>query len=386
VRDIQVKDDSTCLCADLVAGTHGRGFYILDNLTSLRQAAEARAAQAAGDAFLYKPATAVRVRFGTNDPTPWPPELPAGENPLPGGIIDYTLAKDASNPITLDIVDGAGKVVRHYSSDDHVRDPNPALNPVAYDKVCQQTPGAPDCALPLYWPAPPIRLSTRAGFHRFTWDLHFDAIGEDPDAGDEGAQGAVPHHTYDQPYSPWAPPGTYTARLTVDGKRYTQPITLKLDPRVTTSAAGLAQLNAATRETYDAAVAAHNAHEQARAVVAQLDKLTGADVVTFKAQVEALAPAGGGGRRGRGLGGPGGAGAAPAPTLESVSNAMMAAAMAMQGADVAPTAGQVASAAKARADGAPTIRAWTTLRTTGLAALNAKLRAAGQPAVTLPGE
>jgi hypothetical protein len=316
------------------------------------------------------------------------PSCPRARNPLPGGIIDYTLAKDASAPVTLDIVDGAGKVVRHYSSDDHVRDPNPALNPVAYDKVCQQTPGAPDCALPLYWPAAPIRLSTRAGFHRFTWDLHFDAIGEDPDAGDEGAQGAVPHHTYDQPYSPWAPPGTYTARLTVDGKRYTQPITLKLDPRVTTSAAGLAQLNTATRETYDAAVTAHNAHEQARALVAQLDRRTGPDVVAFKAQVEALAPAGGAGRRGRGFGGPGGpggAGAAPPPTLESVSNAMMVAAMAMQGADVAPTAGQVASAAKARADGAATIRAWTTLRTTGLAALNAKLRAAGQPTITVPG-
>jgi hypothetical protein len=97
----------------------------------------------------------VRVRFGTNDPTPWPPELPAGENPLPGGIIDYTLAKDASAPVTLDIVDAAGKVVRHYSSDDRVRNPNPALDPVAYDKVCQQTPGAPDCALPLYWPGRP---------------------------------------------------------------------------------------------------------------------------------------------------------------------------------------------------------------------------------------
>ena len=159
--------------------------------------------------------------------------------------------------MTLDILDAAGKVVRHYSSDDRVRNPNPALDPVAYDKVCQQTPGAPDCALPLYWPAAPIRLSTRAGFHRFTWDLHFDAIGEDPDAGDEGANGAVPHHTYDQPYSPWAPPGTYTVRLTVDGKPYTQPLTLRLDPRVKTSAAGLAQLASVTRETYDAAVAAH---------------------------------------------------------------------------------------------------------------------------------
>ncbi len=197
----------------------------------------------------------------------------------------------------------------------------------------------------------------------------------------------MPHHTYDMPYSPWAPPGTYTVRLTVDGKRYTQPITLKLDPRVKTPATALAQLNAVTRETYDAAVAAHNAYEQARALVAQLDKQSGEDVVAFKAQVEALAPGGAAGRRGRGFGGggPGGGGAPPPPTLESVSTAMMAAAMAMQGADVAPTAGQVAVAAKARADGAGVIRSWTTLRTTGLAALNAKRRAAGQPAIVVPG-
>ncbi len=81
VRDLQVKDDSTCLCSDLVAGTHGRGFWILDDVTPLRQAAAARAA---AGAYLFKPVTAVRVRFGTNDPTPWPPEVTAGENPPPG--------------------------------------------------------------------------------------------------------------------------------------------------------------------------------------------------------------------------------------------------------------------------------------------------------------
>jgi photosystem II stability/assembly factor-like uncharacterized protein len=382
VRDLQVKDDSTCLCSDLVAGTHGRGFWILDDVTPLRQAAESRAAQTRDEAFLFKPAIAVRVRFGTNDPTPWPPELPAGENPLPGGIIDYNLAKDASGPITLEILDAAGKVVRHYSSDDRVRDPNPALDPTAYDKVCQQNPSAPDCALPLYWPAKPVRLSTRAGFHRFTWDLHYDAIGEDPDAGDEGATGAVPYHTYDMPYSPWAPPGSYTVRLTVDGKRYTQPLTLRLDPRVNTPAAGLARLNAVTRETYDAAVAAHAAYEQARALIAQLDKLTGSDVSELKAQVEALAPAGAVGRR-RGFGGP--PGGAPAPAnLESASNALMAATMAMQGADVAPTAGQVATAAKARSDAAVPMRAWTALKTSGLAAFNARRQASNQQPVTLP--
>ena len=382
VRDIQVKDDSTCVCADLVAGTHGRGFWILDNVTPLRQAADARAAQERGEAFLFKPATAVRVRHGTNDPTPWPPELPAGQNPLPGGIIDYNLAKDASGPITLEIVDATGKVVRHYSSDDRVRDPNPALDPVAYDKLCQQTPTAPDCALPLYWPAKPIRLTTRAGFHRFTWDLHYDAIGEDPDAGDEGATGAVPYHTYDMPYSPWAPPGQYTVRLTVDSTRYTQPITLRLDPRVKTSAADLAQLHSVTRQTYDAAVAAHAAFEQARALIAELDSLTGSDVSAFKAQVEALAPASAVGRR-RGFGGPPGGAAAPL-NLESASNAMMVAAMAMQGADVAPTARQVATAARARADAGAPMRAWTALKTSGLAAFNAKRQASGQPPVALP--
>ena len=381
VRDIKIKDDSTCLCSDLVAGTHGRGFWILDNLTSLRQEAEARAAESRGEPYLYRPATAVRVRFGTNDPTPWPPELPAGENPLPGGIIDYTLAKDASAPVTLDVVNSAGKVVRHYSSDDRVRDPNPALDPVAYDKVCQATPSAPDCALPLYWPAKPIRLSTRAGFHRFTWDLHYDAIGEDPDAGDEGAQGAVPHHTYDQPYSPWAPPGNYTVRLTVDGRTYTQPLTLRLDPRVKTSTADLAQLNAVTRETYDAAVAAHVAFEQARALSAQLEKLSGAGVAQFKAQVDSLAPASAGPRRRPGFGG--GGGGAPL-NLETASNAIMAAAMAMQGADVAPTAGQVATAAKARVDGQRLMRSWTSLKTSGLAAFNAMRKAANLPEVPAP--
>jgi photosystem II stability/assembly factor-like uncharacterized protein len=88
VRDIQVKDDATCMCSDLVAGTHGRGFWILDNVTPLRQAAEAGAATSA---YLFKPATAVRVRFATNDPTPWPPEMAAGENPPHGAVVDYFL-------------------------------------------------------------------------------------------------------------------------------------------------------------------------------------------------------------------------------------------------------------------------------------------------------
>jgi hypothetical protein len=359
VRDIEVKDDDSCLCADLVAATHGRGFWILDDVTPLRQHAEAQAARDAGNAYLFKPATAVRVRFGTNDPTPWPPELPAGENPPPGGIIDYALAKDASAPVTLDIVDPGGKTIRHYSSDDHVRSPNPALDPAAYDRLCQQTPTAPDCGLPLYWPAPPIRLSTRAGLHRFTWDLRFDPLGEDPDAGDEGATGAVPHRTYELPYSPWAPPGNYTVRLTVEGKRYEQPMTLRLDPRVSTPAGGLTELNRLTRELYDDAVLAHTAYTEARALVAKLGQASGGDAA-LKAKVEAIAPPENQARRPRGFGGAGGG--ATQKTLASVSQEAMAAAMAMQGADTAPTAGEAAAAAKAREDVRALMQQWAALK------------------------
>ncbi|MDB4884760.1 MAG: hypothetical protein JWN79_198, partial [Gemmatimonadetes bacterium] len=194
VRDLQVKDDASCLCADLVAATHGRGFWILDNVTPLRQAAQASRARAAGEPFLFRPATAVRVRFATNDPTPWPPELPAGENPPTGALIDYLLPADASGAVRLEILDASGSVIRGYSSADVNPTPDPALDPVAYNRLCQRTPTAPDCGLPLYWPAPRMPLSARAGMHRFSWDMRYDPITRDTVQGsDEDAVGAVPH-------------------------------------------------------------------------------------------------------------------------------------------------------------------------------------------------
>ncbi|MBL0169780.1 MAG: glycoside hydrolase [Gemmatimonadaceae bacterium] len=384
VRDIQVKDDSTCLCSDLIAATHGRGFWILDNVTPLRQAALALAAKNASKTYLFKPATAVRVRFGTNEPTPWPPELPAGENPLPGGVIDYYLAKDASAPVSLEILNSAGRVVRTYTSRDSVLNPHPALDPVAYDKVCQKTPSAPFCGLPLYWPAQPIVVSAKSGMHRFSWDLHLDPV--DPldlvPVGDDEAQGAVPRHTYPLVNAPWAPAGSYTVRLTVDGQRYTQPITLKLDPRLKTSAVGLAQLNSLSMEMYNGAVDAHQAFGQARGVMQQLEKLGGADVDALKAKLEPLSPSGSPQRaRGRRRG-PGG-GAAQAPSLETVSNMLLAAAMGMQAADFAPTAVQIAACAAARKQAAAVMPEWSAARA-GIAAFNAKRKAAGQPTVSMP--
>jgi hypothetical protein len=154
-------------------------------------------------------------------------------------------------------------------------------------------------------------------------------------------------------------------RLTVDGKQYTQPLTLRLDPRVTTPAAGLAQLAQITRETYDAAVAAHVAYEQARALSARLERSSDPAAATLRSQVDAIAPAETAVRRG---GRPfGGGGAAAAPTLESASNALMAAVMAMQGADVTPTAGQVATARKAIADSKNVMAKWTAIKAAKLA-------------------
>jgi photosystem II stability/assembly factor-like uncharacterized protein len=385
VRDLAVKDDATCMCADLVAGTHGRGFWILDDVTPLRQAAALRAAERARAAYLVKPVTAVRVRFGMNPPTPWPPEVPAGENPPPGAILDYYLASDAAGPVTLEILDTTGRVVRTYSSTDPVPAVHPALDPVAYNKLCQETPTAPDCGLPLYWPAPPMVISTRAGMHRVWWDMRYDPIG-DGGGGRGGGGAAVPRRTYPSVNAPWAPPGPYTVRLAVDGKSYTQPITLRLDPRVTTSAAGLATLASLTREMYDSARAAHATCTQARALVTALEALSGDDIAAFKTAVEALAPAAGGGAGGgRGGGGRGGAGGgAAAPTLQSVSTAMLAAAMAMQGAEVAPTAREVAACATARTQSATMMARWTTLTTIDLAVLNAKRKAAGQPVIVIP--
>jgi photosystem II stability/assembly factor-like uncharacterized protein len=386
VRDLQLKDDSTCLCSDLIAGTHGRGFWILDNVTPLRQAAQALAAKNNGKGYLFRPATAVRVRFGTNEPTPWPSELPAGENPLPGGVIDYVLAKDATSPVVLEILNAAGKVIRTYTSRDSVLNPHPAVDMAAYDKVCQKTPGAPFCGLPLYWPAKPLTVSAKAGMHRFSWDLQMDPI--DPldliPLGDDDAQGAVPGRTYRLVNSPWAPAGSYSVRLTVDGEKYTQPITLKLDPRVKSSPTALAQLNALSMEMYNGAVDAHKAFGRARGVMQQLEKLSGADVDALKAQLEPLSPSGSpqrarGGRRGGRGGGPGTA----TPSLETVSNTLLGAAMAMQNADVGPTAVQVATCAAARKQAASVMPQWTSFQA-ALTAFNAKRKAAGQPMLVVP--
>lgn len=385
VRDITVKDDESCLCSDLVAATHGRGFWILDDVTPLRQAAAIKSAAAASVPYLVKPVTAVRVRFGMNPPTPWPIEVPAGENPPPGAVLNYFLPTDAKGPVTLEILGASGRVVRTLSSTDNPTGPHPAIDPVAYNKICQETPTAPDCSVPLYWAGAPLVIGTRAGMHRVWWDMRHDPLEGDTS---RAAGASVPHRTYPTVNAPWAAPGQYTVRLNVGGRRYTQPLTLRMDPRVKIPAMDMALLNRLTTEMYDGAVAARTSYTRARALVAQLNAMSGVGIAEYKAKVETLAPAaaagggpGRGGRGGRG-GAPGGGATAP-PTLQSVSTTMLAAAMAMQAADQAPTLREVEATNAARRQSVAVIARWTALTTTELAALNAKRSAAGLPVVTI---
>jgi len=360
VRDLAVKDDSLCGCADLIAGTHGRGFWILDDLSPLRQAAQVLAAHAGGTPLLLRPLTATRVRFGTNEPTPWQPELPAGENPPNGAVLDYFLPADAAARATLEIVDAAGIVVRRYASDDPVLDPDPARDPAAYDQICRRNPAAANCGLPLYWPAPQARLAANAGMHRFLWDMRYQPLtAQNPaDAGDVNATGAVPRRSEHGPSTPWAAPGRYTVRLSVNGQPVTQPLALRLDPRVRESAIGLRQLASLSREMYDRAATARAAYDEARATRAAMEATPSQARAGLAAQLDSLAPAPRP-RGGRGFGPPAPAGP---PTLNGASDALLGAAMAMQNADVAPTAAQVAACDRARAQAVEVTARWTRLK------------------------
>lgn len=207
IRDLVIKDD------DIVVGTHGRSFWILDNITSLRQLVN-KAKQK--ENIFYKPQTAMRIRWNNYTDSPVPQEEPAGENPPDGAIIDYYLSENANDVVTLQIKDEKNKVIRTFRSDDKPYE-IPAVN------------------IPLYWIRPQQILSAKVGSHRFLWDLHYTPMNTPPSYPIAAVYGnTAPEFT-----SPWVMPGNYTAVLTVNGKSYTQTIKVKMDPRVTTSIADL---------------------------------------------------------------------------------------------------------------------------------------------------
>ena len=206
IRDLVIKDN------DLAVATHGRSFWIMDDISSLRQIATDKKRQ---DVVLYKPAPAYRVRWNMWTDTPLPPDEPVGENPPDGAMIEYYLENGATET-TMDICDATGKVIRHYSSRD------------TFYKV-------PEVNIPLYWIRPQQILSAAPGAHRFLWDMHYQPLNVPPSY----PIGAIYGNTAPGPTSPWVMPGTYIVKLTVNGKLYTQQLKIVMDPRVKISARDL---------------------------------------------------------------------------------------------------------------------------------------------------
>jgi hypothetical protein len=202
IRDLVVHED------DLVVGTHGRSIWILDNITPLRELAQAARA---GRAHLYGPAQATRVRWNMFSDTPLPPEEPAGANPPDGATIDYVLAR-AAGEVAVEILDEKGVLVRRYSS----RDADEAIDASALP-------------YPTYWFRPPQRVSTAAGHHRIVWDLRYPPP---PGAERSYSIAAIHHNTPSGPAGPFVHPGRYRVRLTVDGEPSERPLDVRMDPRV----------------------------------------------------------------------------------------------------------------------------------------------------------
>jgi hypothetical protein len=200
--------------------------------------------------------------------------------------------------------------------------------------------------------------------HRFSWDLKFDPVSPADliPAGDEDATGAVPHRTYPNYNVPWVPPGRYTVRLKADGVTKTQPITVRLDPRVQIAPDALATLNTLSTSLYWDAVAAHRAFNEAKELSKTIASRAGADAV--KSDLDELAPS----ELQRNMRGFRRRGNAPAtPSLEAVSNALQSAAMAMQSAEVAPTAAQVAAATAARTQAQRAMARWAAVKAKAVA-------------------
>ena len=350
VRDVIIKDD------DLVAATHGRGFWILDNITPLRQLDQK---VTSAHAFLFKPQTAVRVRWDMNTDTPLPPDFPAGPNPPDGAMIDYYLQSPSSTPVTLEIKDSAGKTVRKYSSADKPAPPDPML------------------AIPAYWVRPPQTLSAAAGTHRFLWDMHYPDV---PGVEAEYPIAAIPHNTAPQPTGPWALPGQYTVVLTANGKTYSQPLTIKMDPRVKTPLAGLQQQFKLSNDLYTQLLTLSPAAEQAGELQKQLKNLqpkaSGEALAEIKALDQKLqALAGGATRRP-------GAGTEP-PTLGGLKTKFLTLFGVFQEADVAPSTQAAAAVADLQKQVPPLMERWNAMKAQDIPALNKQLKNANLPELKL---
>ena len=355
IRDLEVHTDNHE--NDLVISTYGRGFWVLDDITPLRQIAANAQAISTSSVYLFKPEEAIRARINSNWDQPFSIEVPHAPNVPYGAIVDYYLSHEPSGPIQLQVFDSKGSLVRTMSST-----PPPPIEDAAY---------------PHYWLAAPETrvLSTHVGLNRVNWNLLYD----DPPAlrhDLENQMNMVEGSTTPGPHGPQVIPGVYTLKLTVDGKVFTSDVTVMNDPRVGESPAlmdALRTQNKLTLLSVQGMEHSFEGHEEVNALQDQLVTLMKgnlpADVAEQAKTLDASLTKIGGGRAAGGRGGGGGGGGGrgrgatadpkalqPFSELNNAFNTMVS--MMQVGLDMAPTPTQIATWQKDCTDLSHTTTAW----------------------------
>ncbi|HXM66560.1 MAG TPA: hypothetical protein VN911_07500 [Candidatus Acidoferrum sp.] len=349
MRDLWIHEN------DLIVATHGRAFWVLDDIAPLREASSSFA-----DAHLFTPAAPYRVQRDANTDTPLPPDEPAAPNPPDGAIIDYYLPQNASAPVTLEILDSHGQLVRRFSSDD---------KPSVTDSELKKQ------LIPLYWLRPLHALSSEAGMHRWIWDLHYPP----PEATrHEYPIAAIAGDTPRYPLGPTVLPGVYTARFTANGKSYTSPFTVKMDPRIQISASSLEKkfqlemrLASLLSETSKAVLQAGSIHDSLQKLNEQATGPTRDAVQAFQAKLAAL------------LGTPSAAAPGDAVTLTRVDGQVATLYGQVWQVDAEPPKAQSEAFVAVDRDAADVMKRWDTLKTKDLPALNRALREVHLPEVQI---
>ncbi len=356
IRDLVIKEN------DLVVATHGRSFWILDDISPLRQI-DARTAF--DPVHLFRPAPAIRLRKNENRDTPLPPETPAGTNPPAGAIIDYILQSVPAEGLTLEILDSQGSLVRKFSSTTEV------------GKVEEVE------SFPTYWLRPPPPLPRHAGMNRFVWDLRYP---RPPALRYEYSIAAVyGEDTPSKPEGPLAPPGTYRVKLTVGGRSYTAPLEVKVDPRIHVEPEVLERQLSLEMRIEDAMARSYDAVQEVRDLRRQLKELQSrltngpngqeiADAAKALDQKAAIL-------EGKGV---------PWPQEEPVSVSSLNRGLArlltiVDGADTAPTAQAEAASEEYRRALDRQLGMWAELKSRDIAALNEMLRQRQLPVITVTG-
>ncbi|HVI07993.1 MAG TPA: glycoside hydrolase [Candidatus Binatia bacterium] len=344
MRDLWIHEN------DLIVGTHGRGFWILDDIAPLRELASTFSA---GDAHLFTPAPAWRVQRDTNTDTPLPPDEPFAANPPDGAIVDYYLPQTSASPVTLEVLDSRGQLIRKFSSDDKA--------PVSETDLSKQL-------IPLYWLRPFRALSAESGMHRWIWDLHYP----DPEAmRHEYPIAAFPGDTPRFPLGPTALPGFYSARLGVNGKTYSASFTVKMDPRIKISAASLEKkfqlelsLARILSESSKAVLQANTVRDALPKLIEQSHDSTRSSVQQFQTRLAAVL-------------GPGPV--SGEPTLAQLNGQAATLYGQIWQADAEPTLSQANAASALEHDAPNVLQRWGALKNTDIPALNRSLHDANLP-------